>query len=176
MNSDALTSAPANLNDLRRHDLLVAIIVWCISLAILVESWYLTFHLELPGVDAERAWLVAPGIFPLALSAGLLFMFSVVIFIALKEGDFKGYFSRNQMLSFVSDRDNLIQFAQISLLCLYVFGMVGRLHFGIASAIYLSAAMFTARAAKWYWILTIAITFSVAVTFLFGSVMKIPLP
>jgi hypothetical protein len=162
--------------ELRRHDFLVALIVWCIALATLIESWHLTFGLKLPGLSPEKAWLVAPGIFPLALSAGLLLMFSVIIGVSYKEGEFKGHFTSNQFLTFLSDRDNLTQIAQISLLCLFVFGLLGRIHFPIAAALYLFSSMFVARAARWYVILPIAVIFSVAVSYLFGTVMKIPLP
>lgn len=161
---------------LRRHDFVLSVIVWLIALFTLIESWRLTFHLDLPGVEADKAWLVSPGILPLALSAGLLLMFSVVIWVSLKEGEFQGHFSKNAILAAVLEKDNLVQIAQVALLCLYVFGLLGRIHFGIASAIYLFAAMFAARAAKWYTIAGISIVFSMAVTYLFGTLMKIPLP
>lgn len=170
-----MTSASA-VADLRRHDLLVAIIVWCIALATFVESWHLTFGLELPGIEADKAWLVAPGVFPLVLSAGLLIMFAIVFWVSLKEGNFDGYFSSSRLVEFLSDRESLALLTQISLLCLFVFGLLGRVHFFAAAAIYLFTSMFAARAARWYLLVVIATAFSATVTYLFGVVMKIPLP
>jgi len=162
--------------ELRRHDLIIAVIIWCVSLATLIESWRLTFALKLPGVEPEQVWLVAPGLFPLALSIGLLFMFSVIIWVALKEGDFKGHFSLASALGFVNDAENIRHIVQIALLCLYVFVLLGRIHFGVASALYMFAAMLTARAATWYVTLIMSIAFATTVSYLFGSVMQIPLP
>ncbi len=166
----------SNNTRLRRHDFIVSVIVWCLSLATFIESWRLTFHLSLPGVDEQKAWLVAPGIFPLVLSAGLLLMFSVLLFVSYKEGEFKGHFSVRAAQSLLNDPENLMQVVQISLLCLYVFGLLGRVHFGVASAIYLFSAMFAARAASWPILLLIAILFSALVSYVFGTLMKIPLP
>lgn len=161
---------------LRRHDLILAFMLWCVSLATLVESWRLTFHLNLPGVDASKAWLVAPGVFPLVLSASLLLMCSRVLMIALKEGKFKNHFGIDARLRFLKDHENIRQICQIILLCLYVFVLIGRVHFSVASTLYLFAAMSVAGAARWYIALIISIVFSATVTLLFGTAMKLPLP
>ncbi|WP_158658175.1 tripartite tricarboxylate transporter TctB family protein [Agarilytica rhodophyticola] len=162
--------------ELRRHDLIVAVIVWCLALITLIESWRLTFHIDLPSIDSNKAWLVAPGIFPLVLSGCLLLMFSVVIWTSFKEGRLDNLVSKSSIISLFNKKENKNQIIQVSLLCLYVFGFIGNFHFGISTAIYLFASMYAAKAGRWYMILIISVVFSVVVTYVFGSVMKIPLP
>jgi len=174
--SDKQNTQRSEHNALRRHDLVLSLVVWCICIATFIESWRLTFTLQLPGVEPDNAWLVAPGVFPLILSSGLLVMLSAVIFIAAKEAKFKGHFSSSNTLSSLRDPDNIRHIIQIALLCVYVFILVGRIHFGVASALYLFGSMLTSRAAKSSTVLIISIVFASAVTYLFGTLMKIPLP
>ena len=170
------SASHSSLATLRRHDFVLSLIVWCICLATFVESWRLTFLLDLPGVEEDKTWLVSPGIFPLILSGSMLIMFSYIMYISLKEGEFVGHFSKNALIAFVINRDNILQIVQVSLLLLYVFAFVGRINFTIASTLYLFTSMYASRAGKWYLILPLSLVFSLAVTYLFGTLMKIPLP
>ena len=66
--------------------------------------------------------------------------------------------------------------AEIGLLFLYAFVLIGNIHFALASFIYLVLAMSIVRAISWYKILIISGVVSIAVAYLFGNLFKIPLP
>lgn len=160
---------------LRRNDLIVAGVMWLISLATLFESVRMTFDLSLPGVTT-KPWMVAPGLLPLFFSSMLLVMLTSLIWTSLREGEFKGHFSKSQLLTKFADRARIAKFAQILLLCIYVFVGLGNVHFSIATGLYLIGAMLIAKAAKFYQIVIISVLFTTSTTYLFGSLMKIPLP
>ena len=164
-----------DIGTLRRHDLIVSVIMWVGSLLVLLESLRLTFGISLPGIE-ENVWLVAPGFLPMILSGGLLFMFSVMIWASLKKADIEGHFSPSAFIRAITHNETVTILIQMSLLCLFVFVFLGRLHFGIAATLYLFSAMAVARAAKLWQILLISTTFAGLVTFVFGTLMKIPLP
>lgn len=163
------------LGTLRRHDLVVAIVLWCVSAVVFLDSFRLTFNIILPGVD-ENTWLVAPGLLPLFFSGGLLLMCSTLIFLCIKQGEFKGHFTKMAIGSAITNPETITKILQMLLLCVFVFGLIGRLHFGVAAAIYLIAAMWLAKAAKLYQIIIISVLFAGFTTFIFGTLMKIPLP
>lgn len=160
---------------LRRHDLIVSGLLWLISLFVFFDSFRMTFGITLPGVEIN-IWRVAPGFLPLLFSGGLLIMLSSIIWISFREGDFKGHFSKSNLIKSIKDREIFTRVLQMLLLCLFVFGLIGRLHFGLAAAIYLFLAMMIANAAKLYQIALISVLFSAAITYIFGTLMKIPLP
>ncbi len=169
------TQDTKDLSKLRRHDLVVSCILWVVSLIFLLESIGLTFDIDLPGIE-KNAWLVAPGFMPMFFSGGLLFLFSILIGISIKDGQFAGHFTPKALKIAAFDRDTLETAAHMVLLCIYVFGLVGRVQFGVASALYLFAAMSLARAAKLYQIGLISVIFSAAITYIFGSLIRLPLP
>ena len=164
-----------DIGTLRRHDLIVSVILWGGSLLVLLESLRMTFGISLPGIEG-KVWLVAPGFLPMVLSGGLLFMFSAMILVSLKKGDIKGHFSSSAFVQAITHKETVTILIQMSLLCLFVFVFLGRLHFGIAATLYLISAMAAARAAKLWQILLISTIFAGLVTFVFGTLMKIPLP
>ncbi len=167
--------AGEDMGTLRRHDLIVSSILWVVSVLVLLDSLRMTFGITLPGVE-ENVWLVAPGFLPMILSGGLVLMFSGLIWLSVRQGELKGHFSSSAILRAITDREMVIKLIQMSLLCLFVFVLLGRLHFGLAAALYLFAAMMVARAAKLWQIALISVMFSGAITYVFGSLMKIPLP
>lgn len=164
-----------DIGTLRRHDLIVSVILWLVSVLVLLDSLRMTFNITLPGVD-ENVWLVAPGFLPMILSGGLVVMFSFLIWLSIKQGDLKGHFTSSAFMRAITDPETVSKLIQMALLCIFVFVLLRRLHFGVASALYLFAAMSAARAAKLWQIGLISIVFAAAVTYVFGTLMKIPLP
>lgn len=155
--------------------LLVAAVLWILSLIILVLSWDLTFQFE-PLGGGELTWLVAPGFLPLLLSGGLLLMLTAALAISIYKRRALSSAQRANLVESVLSREAVTTLLHMVLLCLFVFVLLGRVHFGAAAAIYLIAAMLLARAAKPYIIVLISVSFAGAVTWVFGTLMKIPLP
>lgn len=168
-------NADEDIGRFRRHDLIVSVILWIVSLVVFLESLRMTFGIRLPGIE-DNVWLVAPGFFPMILSGGLLLMVSVLLWVSFKDGDLKGHFSVLAIKQAITKRERVTILIQMALLCLFVFVLLGRVHFGVAASLYLFCAMAVARAAKLWQIFLISILFAGGVTFLFGTLMKIPLP
>ena len=164
-----------DIGALRRHDLIVSTVLWGVSVLVLLGSLRMTFGITLPGVE-ENVWLVAPGFLPMILSGGLVFMFSVLIGLSVRQGELKGHFSSSAILRAITDRETVTKLIQMALLCIFVFVFLGRLHFGLAAALYLFAAMMVAQAAKLWQTALISVIFAGAITYVFGTLMKIPLP
>lgn len=179
MKSDPKDKANANAQEdigtLRRHDLIVSSLLWVVSVLVLLDSLRMTFNVSLPGVD-KNVWLVAPGFLPMILSGGLVMMFSFLIWLSIRQGDLKGHFSSSAFMRSVTNPETVGKLIQMALLCIFVFVLLRRLHFGAASALYLFAAMSAARAAKFWQIGIISILFAAMITYVFGTLMKIPLP
>jgi len=166
MKTDEPNSLPSK--GLTRQDAVLAAILAVLSGLIFVESWTLTFGIELPGIE-ENAWRVAPGLLPLILSAGLMFMLCGLSLVAFNN-------SRKHQRQAWLNTDLYLTLGHVALLCIYVFGLIGLLPFSVASALYLISAMSLARAASWPIILGLSTGFSLTVSLVFGRLMNIPLP
>jgi len=133
------------------------------------------FFTDLPGVKLH-GWFVAPGFLPLILSVGLIVMSLIILSIALRESDKIRFPGWGKVLSLFKSKDKLIMVAEIGLLLLYAFVLIGNIHFTLATFIYLFLAMSMVRAASWYKILIISGVVSIAITYVFGNLLKVPLP
>ncbi len=153
----------------------MAAILWVVCLAVFADSFRMTFDITLPGVDA-KAWLVAPGLIPLFLSGGLLLMLSAVMAVALRAGALRALTSGGSPLALLRNEETFKGILQVALLCVFVFVLLGRVHFGLASALYLFCAMYVAAAGHLLTIGAIALVTSAAITVVFGELMNIPLP
>jgi len=161
--------------ELRRNDLIASLVLLATSIFVVVDSTRMTFFVKIPGVEKE-GWFVAPGFLPLILGLGLIVMSLIMISIALKEGGKLAFPGWEKFRNYFKSKDELIMAAEIGLLFLYTFVLIGNIHFAVASFIYLVLAMVIVRAISWYKILTISGVVSIAVAYLFGNLFKIPLP
>jgi hypothetical protein len=64
----------------------------------------------------------------------------------------------------------------ILIIVFYIFGLVGRINFTLATFIYLMTFMFIFKAGSWYRLLLIAGVVSGLISYAFGNLMQIPLP
>lgn len=158
--------------DLRRRDALICAVLLGLLGFIFVESLNLTFN----AAAAKQSLLVTPGIFPLLLTAALLVMVLALLIVSLREGRFSGYFSRAAILRGLLKPETLNKLTQVALLCIYVFVLVGRVHFGVATGLYLFASMATSQTMKLWRCALVGAGVAAAVYAVFGVVMKIPLP
>lgn len=159
---------------LRRKDFVASLILLVIGILVLIESIKMTFFVEIPGVESE-GWFVAPGVFPLMLSTGLVIMSLIVLATVFKETTIK-FTGWEKIRDVFKSKDNLIMAAEIGLLFFYTFILLGRMHFAIATSIYLFLAMFIVKAASWYKIAIISVAVSIAIAYVFGTLFKVPLP
>lgn len=161
--------------NLRKNDLFASFVLLVVSIFALVNSMKMTFFVEIPGVDAD-GWFVAPGVFPLGLSIGLTLMAVFVLSVAIKEGGMIHRKEWKKAQETIMSHDSLVTLAEVGLLLLYAFVLLGRVHFAIATALYLFFAMLIVKAARWYTIGIVSVTVALAISFVFGNLFKIPLP
>ena len=161
--------------NLRKKDLIASSVLLAVSILTLVSSIKMTFFVEIPGVDSD-GWFVAPGVFPLGLSIGLTVMSLYVLLVAWKEVGIAHLKEWKNALETIKSHDTFLTLAEIGLLFVYAFVLLGRLHFAVATAIYLFFAMFIVKAAAWYKIAIVSVAVAVVISYLFGNLFKIPLP
>ncbi len=160
--------------ELRKKDLLLSLVLLGVSIWMWIESLKMIF-VDLPGVK-DVGWFVAPGVFPLILSSGLIVMSLIILWIAIREsGGIKREDWKKWGKYLVSD-DFLITLLEAALLLFYIFFLLKRIRFSVATTIYLFLSMLIVRATSWYKIALISVAVSLGVTYLFGSLFKIPLP
>ncbi len=161
--------------ELRRNDLVASLILLGVAGGMFAQSIRMTFFVELPGVR-RVGWFVAPGVFPLLLTSGLIAMAISILVTALREsGGLKGEYLKS-VLTFLRSSDFRILFMEAGLLLLYVFAFLRNLPFVVATALYLFLAMAVVKAARWYVMVIIAVVIAWAVGYLFGTLFRVPLP
>lgn len=161
--------------ELRQHDFITSLILLGFGLVMLVQSIKMTFFVNIRGVE-EVGWFVAPGVFPLILSCGLIIMSLSIMITALREG---GQINRqylNRIVVFLKSADFRILILEAVILFLYVFVFLRNLPFVIATILYLFLAMIIVKASRWYMVVIISLLVAWAVYYLFGTFFKVPLP
>lgn len=131
--------------------------------------------MDLPGVK-RVGWFIAPGVFPFILSTGIVIMALSLMVTTLRESGGLDRTYLDKLRNVLASNAFWILLAEVGLLLLYIFVLLGRLHFAVATVIYLFSAMFVVRAAAWYTMAVISVAVSVGVTYLFGNLFRIPLP
>jgi hypothetical protein len=158
---------------LRKLDLLTGIIIALFGLIVLLVT--LSFRWDLPSVR-QAGWYTAPGIVPAGVAIILILQGVGLTIQALRRGGTwqRGDLARvkETLASPAARRSALVA----SLLLVYVFGMVGRIHFTISSFLFLAAFMFIFRAGAWWKIVLISSLASGAISFVFEGVARVPLP
>lgn len=135
----------------------------------------LSLRWDLASVQ-QAGWYTAPGLVPLGVGVLLAFQGAILTLQSLRRG---GRWERGDMDRAVRGAGSrpARRVAVVALLLVvYVFGMVGRLHFTLASFIFLVAFMYMFRAGAWWKILLVSAGAAVAVSYLFEGVARVPLP
>jgi hypothetical protein len=145
--------------NLRKKDLIASLILLAVGIFVLVDSFRMIFFVDLPGVE-EVGWFVAPGIFPFMLSVGIIVMSLIMLSIAYRE----------------SGRIKFESWRKFRKYFFYAFVLLKKVHFTLATFIYLFLSMFVVKAASWYKIAMISVLAAVVIAYLFGNLFKIPLP
>ncbi len=160
--------------ELRKKDLLASLVLLGVSIWAWVESLKMIF-VDLPGVK-KVGWFVAPGVFPLIVSSGLIITSLIILKIAIKESGGIKREDWKRWGKYLASSDFLISLLEAALLLFYIFFLLKRIHFSIATVIYLILSMLVVKATAWYKIVLISVVVSLGVTFLFGNLFKLPLP
>jgi hypothetical protein len=158
---------------LRKADFITGILLALFGLVALVLT--LNFRWDLPAVQRD-GWYTAPGVLPASASGLLILLGCLLSFHAFKQGGaWKREDSAQLKRALASPAFKRALLAAV-LLLVYVFGLVGRVHFIGASFLFLAVFMFVFKAGSWWKILLIAGAASCAIGFVFENLARIPLP
>jgi len=160
---------------LRSADLLTGIIFVVIGIYICYQSMGM-FYVQRIKMQSMAAWYNSPGLSPLIIGAIFTFLGGMLIIIAIKDGGTFEILIWNRIKKILKMSQFKKGFLVVLLIGIYIFVLLDRLPFFLSSFIFLIATMGIFRADKWYKILLYSAILSWFVTFIFGTVARIPLP
>ncbi|MDC7245701.1 MAG: tripartite tricarboxylate transporter TctB family protein [Sphaerochaetaceae bacterium] len=126
-----------------------------------------------------KTFLDGPGFFPFVLGLILLTLGIIMTTVGIRSGGFlylKENVKGHKMLAFFTHEETVRVLILIAMMAVYIFGLIGRMHFSVATCIYLLATMFYLRSTKWWKIIIISVVASIMISFIFQYFFKIPLP
>lgn len=159
--------------DSQDADLLSSLVLFCFACFVFISGLYMCFSAQ----TGTEVWYYSPGFFPLFIGAVLLIL--AILFFRKK------YIAGGRLKHFTGIIRNSINTNKTLRLCLaigifafYVFVLIGRIHFLVATFIYLFVTMTVFRTEN-YAIWKIAIISASATGFVylfFGIIASVPLP
>lgn len=156
---------------LRKMDTVAGIILCALALFFGVVTYKMPWNgISGGGVKA------APGILPIIVCGALFIMGILLAVEGYKEG---GKITGDDIKAgakVLVSKEALRIYLMIVLIAGYIFGLLGRIHFAIATFIFLSVFFLVVKAGKWWSCLLLAAIVAGAITFAFGELIGIPLP
>lgn len=143
--------------------------------ALAVIFGIITYNMPWNGI-AGGGVKAAPGILPIIVCGALAVMGILLTIEGYKEG---GKITADDIKAgskVLVSKEALRIYLMIALIASYIFGLLGRIHFAIATFIFLSVFFLVVKAGKWWSCLLLAAIVAFAITFAFGELIGIPLP
>lgn len=167
---------------LRRADVVTATLLILLSLSVLIGASRMPLRGTYGGV--VNVWYVSPAAMPFVIGGGLLAMSIALLLKALGEGGHRGLvaFFAARFRALPSNRPVHRMAGVAALLVIYVYGLIGRMDYFVASSLYLCAFMGVyahRQAAHWrHWttLLLLGIGIPLAVGYAFREFLLVPLP
>lgn len=166
---DALSAA-----QLAGIDLISSIAIFCFGLYVFASGIYMCFF----AVTGAQAWYYAPGVFPCFIGT-VLMLVSVLLFLKKRRaGAAFGKTTADAPETEEKKRARGRLLLAIALFAVYVFVMIGRLHFLLSTFAYLAVTMIVFRKEDYpVWkLLLISAAATGAVYLFFGVIASVPLP
>ena len=127
-----------------------------------------------------NTFIDAPGFFPTIIGAVIAVLGGVLAFIGFKlggAGQLKEVFSGQNIAQFVRSDSTIRVLILVAMMFVYIYVLLGRVHFIIATSIYLIANFLYLKATKQWWLgIIIAIGMSFAVYYAFKLGFGITMP
>lgn len=118
----------------------------------------------------------APGILPIIVCGALAVMGIMLAVSGYKEGGKITAADIKAGAKVLVSKEALRIYLMIFIIAGYIFGLMGRMHFALATFIFLSVFFLVVKAGKWWTCLLLAAVVAGAITFAFGELIGIPLP
>ena len=126
-----------------------------------------------------RSFLDAPGFFPMILGIIFTIMGGILLNTAIKRNGIEELKQviRNKEISKGLRSDTALRaFVLVILMAVYIFGLVGRVNFTVATFVYLTVTMLYLKSTSKVNIFLISLVASLAISYTFSNLFSIPLP
>lgn len=127
-----------------------------------------------------NTFLDAPGFFPAIVGGVIIVLGAILAFIGYKLGGFaelKEVCNGEFLKQFITGEGTVRVLILIAMMVIYIWGLLGRMHFIIATSIYLVANFLYLKAMKQWWIsIIIAVAMSAIVYYAFQLGFGITMP
>ncbi|MDL2206947.1 tripartite tricarboxylate transporter TctB family protein [Eubacteriales bacterium OttesenSCG-928-N13] len=152
-------------------DSVVGVLLAIFGIYVIVESLNMTVY---------NIFIDSPGFFPLIIGVILTILGAVLAVMGFKAGgavELKEVFRGTFLKNFIKDDSTIRVIILLAFMAVYIYGLLGRIHFIIATSIYLCANFFYLKACKKWWMaIIISVIASVAVYYAFRYGFNITLP
>ncbi len=127
-----------------------------------------------------NTFLDAPGFFPVIVGAVIIVLGGVLAFIGFKLGglqELKEVMNGKSLKEAVTSDETVRVLILIAMMVIYIWGLLGRIHFILSTSIYLTANFLYLKASKYWWLsIIIAVVTSVIVYYAFKLGFGITMP
>lgn len=120
--------------------------------------------------------LAAPGLLPLIVSIILALSGIALVVGSVKEGTRITKGDVKAAWAVATSKAALRIYVMLFIIGVYIFVLIGRIHFFLATFIFLSSFFLFIKAGKWWACLILAAIVSGGISFAFGTLLSIPLP
>ena len=132
------------------------------------------------NMKVYNTFIDAPGFFPLIIGVIITVLGALLAFIGIKAGgvaELKEVCTGTFMKAFFTDDRTLRVLILFGMMVIYIFVLIGRIHFIISSSIYLIATFLYLKACKHWWMsIVIAVVASTVVYYAFRFGFGITMP
>lgn len=132
------------------------------------------------GMKVYNTFIDAPGFFPTIVGAVIVLLGGVLAFIGMKLGGFqelKEVFNGAFLKQFFTSDSTVRVVVLVAMMAVYIYILLGRMHFIIATSIYLIANFLYLKATKQWWLgIIIAVAMSAIVYYAFKLGFGITMP
>ena len=127
-----------------------------------------------------NTFLDAPGFFPVIVGGVLIVLGGILSFIGFKLGgaaELKEVLNGEFLKQFITGDETVRVLILIAMMVIYIWGLLGRMHFIISTSIYLAANFLYLKAVKQWWLsILIAVITSAVVYYAFKLGFGITMP
>ncbi len=151
--------------------------LFCGALLVLFGIYIVVTSLNL---KVYNTFLDAPGFFPTIVGAAIAILGAILAFIGFKlggAGQLKEVFSGASLVRFFKNEGTIRVIILVAMMFIYIWVLLGRVHFIIATSIYLIANFLYLKATEKWWLgIIIAIAMSIIVFYAFKLGFGISMP
>ena len=125
------------------------------------------------------SFLDAPGFFPMILGIIFTIMGGILLNTGVKRNglkELKEVIKNNEIVKGLRSDTTIRALVLIAFMAVYIFGLIGRVHFTIATSLYLIVTMLYLKATSVVNIFLISIGTAIAISNTFSNFFNIPLP